>query len=173
MCLAAIVSCVTRGAARTGPSLNRTALTRYLAEVEPIRLDVNRLLALADPTLKALREHRLSSARAAGRMAALCRRFARYTVDVLSIEPVTPALQSLHRGYAETYVLEDAYLNALVSGLAQDDLADLPNTQSTQRTAIIRWRIGLTVLAGRLKLALPVDLQQAGRGEIAPSPTGS
>jgi hypothetical protein len=46
-------------------------------------------------------------------------------------------------------------------------------TQSEQRAAIVEWRTGLTVLAHRVSLALPPDLQQAGRGEIAPSPGGS
>jgi hypothetical protein len=43
------------------------------------------------------------------------------------------------------------------------------NTQSDQRTAIIQWRIQLEVLAQALDMILPADLQQAGRGEIAPS----
>ncbi len=68
---------------------------------------------------------------------------------------------------------EDAYLSALVAGLADDELTGLPNTQAAQRAAIIRWRIGLTVLARTADAPLPADLQQAGRGEIAPSPNGS
>ena len=50
---------------------------------------------------------------------------------------------------------------------------DLPDTQAAQRATIIRWRTVLEVLAGEARLSLPPDLQQAGRGEIAPSPTGS
>jgi hypothetical protein len=77
------------------------------------------------------------------------------------------------RPYANTYVFEDAYLSALVAGLADGELTNLPNTQAAQRAAIIRWRIGLTVLARAVDAPLPADLQQAGRGEIAPSPNGS
>jgi hypothetical protein len=44
---------------------------------------------------------------------------------------------------------------------------------AAQRAAIIRWRIDLTVLARAADAPLPADLQQAGRGEIAPSPNGS
>ena len=50
---------------------------------------------------------------------------------------------------------------------------ELPRTQSQQRAAIIGWRIQLEVEAHGLGLRLPADLQAAGRGEIAPSPTGS
>jgi hypothetical protein len=82
-------------------------------------------------------------------------------------------LRSLHAEYAHTYILEDAYLSALATGLALDDLRDLPDTQDAQRAAIIAWRTGLTVLAREARTGLPADLQQAGRGEIAPSPGGS
>jgi len=75
--------------------------------------------------------------------------------------------------YAQTCVLEDAYLSALASGLAQHDLGNLPNTQAAQRAAIIRWRTGLTVLARSAGFVLPADMQQTGCGEIAPSPGGS
>jgi len=78
-------------------------------------------------------------------------------------------LRLLHGEYAHTYVLEDAYLSALVSGLAGRDLEGLPNTQDSQRAAIIAWRTGLTILARGSHMPLPADLQQAGRGEIAPS----
>jgi hypothetical protein len=106
-------------------------------------------------------------------MGALELRFASFTVKVNSIEPSVPALRSLQDEYAHTYILEDAYLSALVSGLANDELDALPNTQAAQRAAIIGWRTGLTVLAARIGVTLPPDLQQAGRGEVAPSPGGS
>jgi hypothetical protein len=144
-----------------------------MAQIEPIRLAVNRLLNGADPILGAFREHRIPRIAAAARMAALERQFAAFAVDVAAIEPTTPRLRPLHDAYAETYVLEDAYLSALVSGLTNDDLSGLPRTESAQRAAIIRWRIGLTVLARGAGIPLPADLQQAGRGEIAPSPQGS
>jgi hypothetical protein len=106
-------------------------------------------------------------------MGALERRFAVSTVAVAAIQPQLAALRSLHAEYAQTYVLEDAYLSALTSGLARQKLSDLPDTQSAQRAAIIRWRTGLMVLARQAHATLPADLQQAGRGEIAPSPEGS
>jgi hypothetical protein len=100
------------------------------------------------------------------------RRFADFTVEAAMIEPQIRTLARLHADYAETYVLEDAYLSALASGLSTGELSDLPHTQAEQRAAIIRWRTGLTVLARKVGLALPADLQAAGRGEIAPSPGG-
>ena len=70
-------------------------------------------------------------------------------------------------------MLEDAYLTALANGFAERKLDDLPNTQAAQRASIIGWRTGLTVRARRAGVALPSDLQQAGRGQIAPAPEGS
>ena len=106
-------------------------------------------------------------------MGRLEQRFAEYTVDVNAIRPRTAALRSLHAEYAHTYILEDAYLSAITNGLAERNFDGLPDTQAAQRAAIIDWRTGLTVLARRSGAALPADLQQAGRGEIAPSPGGS
>jgi hypothetical protein len=134
---------------------------------------VNRLLEGADPILRGFREHRISAHEAAAQMGALERRFAAFTVAVAAVRPQLAALRTLHAEYAGTYVLEDAYLSALASGLARQELTDLPDTQSAQRAAIIRWRTGLMVLAEDAHFALPADLQQAGRGEIAPSPGGS
>ena len=151
----------------------RAALASYLHQVEPIRLAVNRLLDGADPILEANHRGRISPRQASRRMEALERRFAAYTVDVAAIEPGDPRLRALHAIYAHTYVLEDSYLSALASGLAERDLDDLPDTQSEQRAAIIQWRTGLAVLARRAGYALPGDLQAAGRGEIAPSSDGS
>jgi hypothetical protein len=151
----------------------RTALVRYLAQIEPLRLGVNRLLEGADPILQDYRRHRIGPTQAAARMGALERRFAAYTVQVAAIRPQRPTLRALHAEYAGTYVLEDAYLSALVSGLRGRNLADLPDTQAAQRATIIRWRTGLMVLAEEAHVSPPADLQQAGRGEIAPSPGGS
>ena len=156
----------------TGPS-PRSALQTYLREIEPIRLAVNRLLNTADPILNAYHDGRASPAEAGRKMGQLERRFAEYTVEIAAIEPATPELQTLHAAYAQTYVLEDAYLSALLTGLANRELGNLPNTQAAQRASIIRWRTGLTVLADRAGVTLPGDLQQAGRGEVAPSPGGS
>jgi hypothetical protein len=149
------------------------AIERYVTEVEPIRLAVNSLLDHADPILRAFDQRRFGHAEAARRMGLLERRFADYAVDVAAIDAPSERLRALNAGYADTYVLEDAYLSALVAGLAGGDLAHLPDTQATQRAAIVRWRIGLTVLARAVDAPLPQDIQQAGRGEIAPSPSGS
>jgi hypothetical protein len=153
--------------------VQRKAIERYLDELEPIRLAVNKLLEGADPTLAAFARRRISPGQAARRMGQLERRFAAYTVDIAAVDPSSEKLRALNAGYAATYVLEDAYLSALAAGLADDRLSDLPDTQAVQRAAIIRWRTGLTVLARAAAAPLPADLQQAGRGEIAPSLTGS
>ena len=144
-----------------------------MAGVEPVRLAVNRLLTQADPILSAYHDGRVSPAVAAQRMDRLERRFATYTVSVAAIVSQTLELRALHAPYAQTYVLEDAYLSALVAGLANRELGNLPNTQAAQRAAIIAWRTGLTILAHRSGVALPADLQHAGRGEIAPAPGAS
>jgi hypothetical protein len=177
-CAAGIIALavIAAGCASTRTSTTvrpRAALERYLQQVEPVRLAVNRLLDTADPILAAFRAHRLTPAQAARRMGRLELRFAAYTVDVNAIRPAPPALRPLQAEYARTYILEDAYLSALVSGLANRHLDGLPDTQAAQRAAIIDWRTGLTVLARQWRAPLPADLQQAGRGEIAPSPGGS
>jgi hypothetical protein len=151
----------------------RRALSAYLREVEPARVAVNKLLEGADPILTAYAHDHLPAARAAQRMGALERRFAAYAVQVAAIERRTARLRALQQTYAHTYILEDSYLSALTNGLATRSLENLPDTQSVQRAAIIEWRTGLTVLARRVSLALPADLQRAGRGEIAPAPGGS
>jgi hypothetical protein len=163
------------GSAQAGGSASerRAALQSYVRQIEPLRLAVNRLLEGADPILSGYRDRHLSSEQAARRMGALERRFAAYALDVAAIRPATPALRQLHDPYAHTYVLEDSYLSALATGLAGGHLDELPDTQSIQRAAIIQWRIGLELLARRAALALPVDIQTAGRGEIRPSPNGS
>jgi hypothetical protein len=151
----------------------RAALGSYLRQVEPIRLAVNSLLEGADPILSANHDHLISPQVAASRMGALERRFAAYAVDMAAIGPATAQLRAVNAPYAHTYILEDSYLSALTSGLAEGDLDDLPDTSSEQRAAIVQWRIGLTVLAHHARLRLPADLQAAGRGEIRPSPAGS
>ena len=149
------------------------ALANYILQIEPLRLAVNRLLDGADPILNAYHDHRINTAQAAARIDALERQFAAYAVDVAAVQPADSQLRALHDVYAGTYVLEDSYLSALVSGLREHDLEHLPDTQNQQRAAIIRWRIGLSVLARQSGVSLPADFQQAGRGEIAPSPAGS
>lgn len=150
----------------------RESIDAYLARVEPIRLAVNRLLDRADPILAAYRDGRLAPERARHRIDALERCFATYARRIAEVEAVPASLRAAHRAYAHTYVLEDSYLSALAAALPGRDLASLPDTQSRQRAAIIAWRIRLEVLARRLGIQLPADLQAAGRGEIAPSPEG-
>jgi len=174
LCALGVGGCgtTTRTATTSAPDI-AAALQAYLQQIEPLRLAVNRLLDGADPILAGYHSGRLSPAQASAQMDALERRFADYTVDVAAIVPSLPALRPLAAEYAHTYIDEDAYLSALASGLGERQLDDLPNTQSAQRAAIIDWRTGLTVLARQARVALPGDLQQAGRGEIAPSPDGS
>jgi hypothetical protein len=148
-------------------------LEAYLARVEPIRLQVNRLLDRADPILSAYSDHRLGAGAARRRFDALERRFAAYAVRIAALEGVPPGLRSAQDSYAHTYVLEDAYLSALAAALPERRFDDLPDTQNEQRAAIVAWRVQLEVLAERLGVRLPADLQAAGRGEIAPSPSGS
>jgi hypothetical protein len=154
------------------PGTTAADLRAYLAAVEPIRLGVNALLEGADPIIDGFREHTLTDAQAAEKMGALEQTFANYTVDMAAIQPPDPGLAAINAPYAHTFILEDSYLNALVNGMAEDDVDDLPDTQSDQRAAIIEWRVQLEVLGRKLGVALPADLQQAGRGEIAPSVSG-
>ena len=159
-----------RGASAIG---ERAALTTYVAQIEPLRLAVNRLLEEADPILGAYREHRIPARVAAGRFSRLEQRFAGYTIQIAAIRPTTPELTRLQRVYLHTYFYEDAYLSALAAALPARDFESLPHTANLQRAMIIGWRTGLHVLAQRLGVRLPADLAVAGRGEIAPSPEGS
>jgi len=169
--LTALVSaCGTTNAPATPP--RGAELRAYVSHIEPLRLAVNDLLDRADPILGAYDEHRIGPREAQRRFNRLERRFARYAVDVAAVRPVPRALRSAQAAYAHTYVLEDSYLNALATALPDRDFADLPHTADRQRAAIIDWRFRLEVLAKRLGVKLPRDLQQAGRGEIAPSPVG-
>jgi hypothetical protein len=104
-----------------------------MGEVEPIRLAVNKLLEGADPTLDAFHDRRIPPSEAARRMSQLEQRFASYAVDIAAVDPPTARLRALNAGYADTYVFEDAYLSALVAGLANGELTDLPNTQASVR----------------------------------------
>jgi hypothetical protein len=173
LCSVGLAGCAGAAHSRLDPARPRPVIEAYLRQVEPIRLAVNHLLGKADPILESYHDHDASPAEAGRRMSQLERRFAAYTVKVAAIEPATAQLRVLHAAYAHTYVLEDAYLSALAHGLAERKLDHLPNTQAAQRAAIIGWRTGLTVLADQAGVDLPADLQQAGRGEIAPSPDGS
>ena len=161
------------GCGQSSPRPPRGELSSYLAEVEPIRLGVNRLLDGADPILGAYREHRIGPTTAWRRMNALEERFAAYAVRIADVGRVPAALRSAQRRYAHTFVFEDTYLSALAAAIPDRDFADLPDTQDRQRRAIIAWRIAVESLAARQGVRLPADLRAAGRGEIAPSPDGS
>jgi hypothetical protein len=161
------------GCGGSEPRSTGSSLSSYLAEVEPIRLGVNRLLDGADPILDAYRDHRIGPNAAWRRMNALEERFAGYAVRIADVRHVPMALREEQRRYTHTFVFEDAYLSALAAALPDRDFGDLPNTQNRQRRAIIAWRIAIESLAAREGTKLPAALTAAGRGEIAPSPTGS
>jgi len=174
LCVVALGGCASQtGSAPSTQRAGRAAIERYIGEVEPIRLAVNKLLEGADPILSAYHEHRISPRQASLRMGTLERLFAAYTVEMAAIAPASAQLRAVNAPYAHTYIFEDSYLSALTTGLAERDLDSLPDTQSEQRAAIIQWRTELTVLARAADAPLPADLQEAGRGEIAPSPDGS
>lgn len=160
------------GCGSSASSPPRDELAAYVSRVEPVRLRVNQLLDRADPTLSALSDHRLPVAVAQHRLERLERRFAADAVKIAAVEPVPTTMRNAQRSYAHTYVLEDSYLNALVAALPNRSFDELPHTQTQQRAAITAWRIQLEVQARHLGLRLPPDIQAAGRGEIAPSPTG-
>jgi hypothetical protein len=123
--------------------------------------------------LEGYRDKRLTGAQASAAMGSLERTFATDTAEINALEPADPTLRSINAPYAHTFILEDSYLNALVAGLLGGELSNLPNTQNDQRAAIIEWRVQIEILGQRLHVSLPPDLQQAGRGEIAPSVSGS
>ena len=156
-----------------GSAISAGQLRGYVAAVEAVRLPVNRLLDEADPILDAYRDHRITPAVAAQRMGAMEQEFAALAVEMATITPANPALARINAPYAHTYVLEDSYLATLASDLGDGTFANLPNTQDQQRLAIIEWRTELQVAALRAGYELPADLQQAGRGEIAPGLNGS
>jgi hypothetical protein len=160
------------GCGASEPHSEQASLRAYLARVEPIRLGVNRLLDGADPILSAYQEHRLGPLAAQRRFERLERRFAAYAVRIAALRGAPVGLRSAQRSYAHTYVLEDAYLSALAAALPEREFDQLPETRSSQRAAIIAWRIQLEVVAERLGVRLPSDIQAAGRGEIAPTPSG-
>ncbi len=161
------------GCGASEPHSDRVSLRAYLSRIEPIRLGVNHLLDEPDPILSAYEEHRLGSVAAQRRFDRIDRRFAAYAVRIAALGGTPSGLRSAQRSYAHTYVLEDAYLSALAAALPERAFDRLPETQSRQRAAITAWRIKLEVVAGRIGVGLPRDIQDAGRGEIAPAPSGS
>jgi len=173
----ALLAAAAFGVAACGSSTDRSGspagdLRAYVDRVEPLRLAVNRLLDRADPILEAYREHRIGPGTARRRFGRLERTFAAYAARVAAIHAIPDDLRGAADSYAHTYVLEDSYLSALTAALPDRAFDELPHTADRQRAAIIAWRIRLEVLARRLGVRLPADLQRAGRGEIAPSPLG-
>ena len=156
-----------------GAGVSATELRTYINQIEAVRLPVNDLLEGADPILGAYHDKSITPAQASARMSALEQRFAGYLLTVNALKPTNAVLAKLHTPYAHTYYYEDDYLSALASDLNEGDFDNLPNTQNAQRLAIIEWRTQLEILARATGVGLPADIQQAGRGEIAPAPEGS
>jgi hypothetical protein len=157
----------------TSGAPSAAAVRAYVVQVEPVRLGVNQLLLGADPILDGFRAHTITPQAAGDQMSALEQRFATYLVTMEAIDPSNAVLRKLNAPYANTYYLQDNYLSGLAAALPDSSFDDLPDTQNAQRLAIIEWRTQLQVVANAAKVRLPADLQQAGRGEIAPSPEGS
>jgi len=148
-------------------------LEQYVAAVQPIRLGINELLDRADPILSAYADGRIGATEAKRRMGAIEARVARYAVEIAEVSPVPDELRAAQDAYAHTFVLQDTYLSTLVAAIPGRQFDELPHFQDQQRAAIIAWRTRLQVLADRWGVALPANLQVAGRGEISPSPAGS
>jgi hypothetical protein len=138
-----------------------------------VRLPVNDLLEGADPILDAYHSHSITPAEASSRMGDLEQRFAAYTLQMAEIAPSDAQLRAINAPYAHTYLFEDSYLATLASDLNEGSFDNLPTTQGAQRLAIIEWRTQLELVAAKQHVSLPADIQQAGRGEIAPAPQGS
>jgi hypothetical protein len=168
--VAAVAGCGGNGDSSSPAAVPAADVRSYVSAVEQVRLPVNKLLEGADPILDGYRDHTLSPVQASRRMAKLEGTFAGYLLKVQQISPSDPQLAAINRPYANTYFYEDSYLATLAADLREGDFDNLPDTQGAQRLAIIMWRTKLEMIAARSGVALPGDLQQAGRGEIAPEP---
>ena len=144
-------------------------LRAYIAQIEKVRLPVNSLLETADPILDGYKDGTITPDQASDEMGDLEEKFAHYLLLVQLIHPADRELATVNAPYAHTYLLEDSYLATLGSDLDDGSFDNLPNTQDAQRLAIIVWRTQLEIVARRVGVRLPADLQQAGRGEIAPA----
>ena len=89
-----------------------------------------------------------------------------------AVRPVPPDLIAAQRAYAHTYVLEDAYLRALIAAVPGRRWNQLPRFEARQRRVLVAWRNALAIEAARVDVPLPDDIQIAGGGEITPSPLG-
>jgi hypothetical protein len=155
------------------PAPTVSALTAYVTAVEPIRDGVNNLLDGADRLLKVWRAHAITGSLAGAAMSKVEQRFAVSMAQINGLRSGDPTLDRLNAPYAETYVLEDAYLRSLAAALPGGNFSTLPKTAEQQRHTIVAWRNHIERLARRLRVPLPKDFDHAGRGDIAPSPFGS
>jgi hypothetical protein len=171
--IAAVLLLFGTSAAAARPAVPARALRAYVAQVQKVRVPVDALLEGTDPILDAYHAQRVTPAQASLEMNDLEERFAGYVVSMREINPSNPTLARLNQPYARTYYLEDSYLSTLASDLNEGDFDNLPDTQDQQRLAIIEWRTQLEIMARRDHVQLPADIEQAGRGEIAPSLSGS
>jgi len=86
LCVAALGGCGSKTGSPAGTQrVQRAAIERYMGEVEPIGLAVNKLLEGADPILEAFHDRRITPEQAARRMGQLEQRFAAYAVSRRSI----------------------------------------------------------------------------------------
>jgi hypothetical protein len=174
LAVAAVAGCgSSTTAVQSGSPVSAADLTSYVSAVQRVRLPVNSLLEGADPILDAYHHHKITPFKASQEFAAMEVKFAAYALRMQQITPADATLQAINAPYAHTYFLEDAYLATLASDLREGDFDNLPNTQNAQRLAIIEWRIQLELLAAKAHVTLKPDIQQAGRGEIAPAIEGS
>ncbi len=166
----AAAGCGGSGAAATPGAADE--LRSYVAAVERVRLPVNDLLERVDPVTEAYADHEIGAREAQRRLGRIERRFGAYATGAAEVQPVPASMRAANRAYAHTYVFEDSYLAALTAALPAREFGELPNTENRQRRAIVAWRIRLESVADSLGVKLPADIQQAGRGEIRPSPEG-
>ena len=151
---------------------DRQALSAYVGRIEPLRHGVNELLDGADPILGGYRDGRLSATATQHGLRRIEHRFAHYEAGVAAVRPVPPDLIAAQRAYAHTYVLEDAYLRALIAAVPGRRWNQLPRFEARQRRVLVAWRNALAIEAARVDVPLPDDIQIAGGGEITPSPLG-
>jgi len=154
-------------------SVPAPAFRAYLAQVEKVRLPVDALLEGTDPIIEAFNDHQVTPVQASLEMNNLEECFAGYVLAMQEIMPSNAVLARANKPYAYTNYREDNYLSTLASDLNKGDFENLPNTQDQQRLNIIVWRTQMELLAKGDGVKLAADIQQAGRGEIAPSPSGS
>jgi hypothetical protein len=155
------------------PGPTGSALRAYVTAVEPIRDGVNNLLDGADRLLRSWRAHTITGSLAGAAMSTIEQRFAVSMAQINGLRSGDPTLDRLNVPYAETYILEDAYLRSLASALPGGNFSTLPKTAEQQRRTIVAWRNHIERLARQLRVPLPKDFDHAGRGDIAPSPFGS